>query len=102
MFQEETINNAESINNAGGLVITKDNNSNKNLWRALKKNPSCGEFCNFLLNLLVNFWFFFIINVNIILYNYFVSMLVVFVQIFGFYYTIDREVYKVLNHEVGH
>jgi hypothetical protein len=97
MFQDEVIANAMAINKKGGLTISIDNNTCKKLFQRTfrsKEKLTAGRLLNFLVNLLFNCWFFLITNFQVIFYNYFISIMVVLVQIVGYFQLVEAPEYK--------
>ena len=88
----EIKNNAKKINSEGGLKLDKDQNTNKSIFKRLKraypKNP--GSIVNEMFNIAINLWSFLIVNFTVIFYNYFVPFAVLAIQMLGFFNNLDK------------
>ena len=77
--------NAENINLSGGLVLQKDSNSFRLIFkRAIREYTDIKSVTNEIMNVVVNLWFFTIINFQVIFYNYFAPLIVIIVQMLGY------------------
>ena len=89
--------NAERLNQGKKLKLTKDYNSFKEIFSRLssKKNKVATEqkkapdptLIDEMINILINLWYQVIINLQLIIINYFAGMACVIFQIIGFYNT---------------
>ncbi len=83
--------NAARLNAKGGLVMGKDNNTFTLILKRLKRRsrgPDAFQWKRLnitIINVVINTWFCVAVNLQIILYNYFVPMLTVIIQMVGFY-----------------
>ena len=81
---KEIKENAQRINEAGGLRMGSDNNNMSSIYkRILQGGPILDE----ILNILINISYTVMTNFQIILINYFAPMMVVVIQVIGFYGT---------------
>ena len=97
----DIIKNANQLNSSGILVLSKDHNTLPKVWRRLKQgtcrtrrfgsksqgNPLVviGQEMS---NIGINIWYWTILNLQVILYTYFIGIISVTVQILGYAFQI--------------
>jgi len=84
-FPKEIKDTAENL----VLIIGKDQNTYKKIWKRIKKSKERNTTVNWsqaFFNVVVNLWFSFISNFYVVYYYYFAPISIILIQFIFFYY----------------
>lgn len=91
-FPSDIKQNADRINKSGGLDMGKDFNTFGRIFNRVKYGGPRLSITNEIFNVIVNIQFKIMFNFQVIIVNYFAPMMVVVIQMLGYYHKVESQV----------
>ena len=79
---KDVLENGRHLNRSGLLVMGEDNNTYKKIWKRVKTGNTTPFNCA--MNLIVNIWYMFMLNLYLVWFTYFGAVFMVVLQYAGF------------------